>query len=647
MAYLDGELLFYQRFTVRRHIQACWECRLRLDEIERQVLEFTRAIKEDTFPGGHRWVDARLGFLARANILAGEVFAASRKPVPAASVRRLAWAAGGLFLVVGTWGVTRRAQEAQTPTPREVMTRVEMAEVKAVRGPVHQRFRLVARQIRPAAVQRESCLELWYEPDHGRFAARVEDPAGTLRHAIWQPEPSRQYIYNPLRADRAIRVSRTETKARWSTILFREGLNLEDLEAGLVEWIEKRQWEPLAMSSGVALFVSQEGATLHAEVFDKRRLRLSAVKVVGRITVVFTLEVDAPGYQPRLQSIRYESPARTLELTFVPEMAGDVMVTSFEPPISLLRLARKPIIPDRPGLKLRQPQWRPSQPDLTELEIELWYALHRVGACLGEPVEVLRQPDETLLVRGVASTPERRQQLMAVLAAFMANPAVRVEMQTTEEALREIPAQEITLSATPQHVSPAPVHAFLEKYFSRTFKAPSRAAERFEDEALSRSDGLMAEAWALRRLAERFTENPDADPHSRARSLLAAMVHDHLRELRLRAGETQEFLVPALSSIPATSALTPPGRRSRDAGDTWQHLLVGVFDDLASLNNRLVQLFTGGQNPRSPESLVPEIFAGLRAVAAGAQDAAESLAGAFPASTASAGQEHPSPERPE
>ena len=73
IAHLDGELPFYRRRLVRRHLASCWQCRLRLSEIEKQVFQVTHGMEEDSFPGPQGIVDARLRFQRAADQIAAEV----------------------------------------------------------------------------------------------------------------------------------------------------------------------------------------------------------------------------------------------------------------------------------------------------------------------------------------------------------------------------------------------------------------------------------------------------------------------------------------------------------------------------------------------------------------------------------------------
>ena len=129
ISHLDGELPFYRRVPVNRHLAQCWQCRLRLKEIEKQVLELTQAMREDTFPGSQRLVEARLKFLREAEEIAEE--APPAKP----ATWKLAWAAAAcVALPLGLWWATRAPGRQPDPSPASAIRLVEMAEGRAGAG---------------------------------------------------------------------------------------------------------------------------------------------------------------------------------------------------------------------------------------------------------------------------------------------------------------------------------------------------------------------------------------------------------------------------------------------------------------------------------------------------------------------------------
>jgi len=97
IAWLDGELPFYRRALVRRHLSACWKCACAERDREAGARRHS-SHGEGLFPGSERVVAARLRFLQAVEGSAG---AAPARP---AWGRRLAWAAACLALVAAACG---------------------------------------------------------------------------------------------------------------------------------------------------------------------------------------------------------------------------------------------------------------------------------------------------------------------------------------------------------------------------------------------------------------------------------------------------------------------------------------------------------------------------------------------------------------
>ncbi|HSW48867.1 MAG TPA: hypothetical protein VLH09_01775, partial [Bryobacteraceae bacterium] len=317
IAWLDGELPFCRRTLVRGHLAVCWKCRLRLSQIEKQILDVTRAFEEDTFPGAERVVRARLRFLEETGRLTSFV-----ERVRPAWGRRLAWAAACLVLVAGGWWISRRPAAAPPAlVAGDVARQAVQAEARLILGPVQQEFRVVARQLRPREVTVESRLEVWSDPGEERFACRLSGSGGALRHALWHPDSRRSYVYNPARSLAVVSWSPQVTRAQWSDLLLHEGVTLEYLEESLMSWLENRPWRPVALSSGLALATAGDDEALRAETAfsatGEEIVRLSVWKRSGAVSVGFILEVDPRTFLPRLQRIVHESPSRLLELWIV------------------------------------------------------------------------------------------------------------------------------------------------------------------------------------------------------------------------------------------------------------------------------------------------------------------------------------------
>src|SRR5205823_4595740 len=80
----------------------------------------------------------------------------------------------------------------------------------------------------------------------------------------------------------------------------------------------------------------------------------------------------------------------------------------------------------------------PSPPIATaELEVEVLRLLHQAGADLGEQLSVTRRPEGELRVEGIVETDQRKQEILRALNSVVSNPAVKVEVNTVAEALKQ------------------------------------------------------------------------------------------------------------------------------------------------------------------------------------------------------------------
>lgn len=586
IAHLDGELPFYRREIVRRHVEKCWRCRLRLSEIEEQVLETARAMERDSFPGPGRVAAARLRFLDRADAVAEGVFRARLRP--AAARPALAWTAAGVAILglFAAWRLTR--EEAAPVSARETIQRIETAVGASAQAPAHQRFRVVVRQLRPEPASRERVLELWSEPERGRYTTRLSDSGGTLRHALWQPSPDRQYVYSAAGAAQVVAITRRQAREGWNEILFRDGLTLEDLEAGLLTWLENRPWRPISLSSGAALLADAGGGALSVEEMPAG-LRLRAARTSGGVSVEFVLEVDRRTYVPRLQFIRYESAGRSLELRLSSEPAGTT-AASFEPP-RMLSKAPAPL------LASPTPRLHPAAPDAFFFEVEIYHALHRVRACLGETIEVARGAGGSFQVRGAVGSAERKEQVLTALAP-LGGPRLFVSLKSASEMLNEIGPASVTLAQPPAAAGPSGRRRRI-KALAAHFGASEAAAEEFAERALSAGEDLMRDAQALRLLAERFGGR-EAFASPGAYRMLTAMSCDHLTGLESKLRTAAELLRPVVGPIEARVAAAP------GSGSRWDTELLSIFQQCNGLNERLRRLLTGDDDGARP-GLVREI----------------------------------------
>jgi hypothetical protein len=209
--------------------------------------------------------------------------------------------------------------------------------------------------------------------------------------------------------------------------------------------------------------------------------------------------------------------------------------------------------------------------------------LHRIGADLGDPVEV-NLTDGKVLVSGAGVSPERQRQVHELLDNA---PNVEVRFSQPEAALITPPAE---APATAGDAANLGIQTRLEKQLG------GRAAfERFSTHVLDGNEAAMAHAYALRSVAERF---PAANEQSMAapdRAQLHRLARDHVAALETQVRVMEGALDPVLAGV-GGKATTVPSAAGADAA--WQQAAEDTFRASRRLEVLLSVLLgvTPGQN---------------------------------------------------
>lgn len=592
LARLDGELTLRRQRAVKKHLNACWECRARLAELEAEAESVSRAFAQQDFPGVDRIEMARRKFHQWR-----EEFELNLSLTPHAAraqtfSQRLSFAIAGTFLAcvvgLGVWFASRHA----IPGPQVVLANAQKVEESDTRGApaVHQSFRIEVVPIQPHAPGNVGRLEVWSEPGSGRLAARWSDREGKLRKAVWRPERNRQYFYSLGAAVPLVSQGKPGTWQRASlSALADSGLDPQELELEFMKWLGNHRWRPVLLASNLGEFVEESGVALRAERVASedhgQAIRLTAWREDQGRRVEVILDVDARSYRPRLETIRFFAPGRIIELRLVAKrsepIAPEIMRPElFEPDSNLV--ASNPPTP-----RVTQPAAAPLPADLSiaklaALEVDVLHQLDQVGAVLGEQVSVARTPKGQLRVEGVVDTDERKDEILRALSPFRNNAAVKLKVSTVAEAAsaeakaREAPESSGTLLMRELEVTmePTAVFAELRRLFSATeespegrgpAKAPPSSAtaqdeeiRRFAKRMLNLSQQALLHAWALKHFVERFSPAELEALPPDARTKWRVLVRDHAHGFR----EETEALRLELQRI----FFAPPSAKSPDAG---------------------------------------------------------------------------------
>jgi hypothetical protein len=652
LGHLDGELAPWLERSVARHLRSCWECRRPLSELEVQIESLSQLLEhpedlqrraqaaEFKFRAWQAQFEQDLGSAPRFRLLSGTT---PRKQLALALSLVLMCLLGLAFWI---------RERLAPPQPSRILAQTRQYEQQFYREavPIHHTFQVEVVEIEPRRLSRSSRVKIWSKPDEGRYAARWEDSSGMLKHALWRPDPRQEYTYDSSQAAAIISRPASPPEAISLMELSRFGLEAEQIEAGFLKWIFGQRWRPISLAADFIAFSNQEGVVLQAMPFsvadEPPAIRLSARKRSGDLSIEVVMDVDARSYRPRFQTVRFANGYRTVELRLRPVRTETVasyqsMSALFEPDVPIRPQDRRATIArltsptrrgsDVPQINLRHLEETGQSP---VLEIKARYALHRIRACLGEPIEILPQPSGRLMVRGTAKTEDRKQEILAALQPLV---GLTVEIQTIEEALAASkasgaggsgdsePTGNVTDSAEirARHL---PIQSLLEEYFSRRHQ-PGRLKGSQKDpalvgaeitglanQAISLSQKAWLEGWALRRLIERYPSSKVHQLQADTHWLLEAMIREHLSELKSHSAASRLLLEPVLSSLLHDKLSTGVGLEDR-----FSSVPLALETDLAALSLQLVTIC------EQSKKLTYGLFAGIDLGAGQEEQAMRSL----------------------
>jgi hypothetical protein len=243
-------------------------------------------------------------------------------------------------------------------------------------------------------------------------------------------------------------------------------------------------------------------------------------------------------------------------------------------------------------------------------ELHAVAALQRVGADLGDPIDVSRSGSE-ILVTGVGIAPKRQQEIHDALSSQS-----RVEVRFMESPPPWVPTE-------PRRETPGSgSSAALEQLQARMAELVGGRAyfTQVAAQVLDLNDPMMSRAYALRRLSERFPVSSEAELIPPDRQLLRNMRQEHAAELRRQSAEIDRLLRPMLGQLTGAMAeAAPPVPEA-----AWQPATEELFQSARRVEKLLAVLFgftgstaagepPGDQLPRQLASSLAELRARLDA----------------------------------
>lgn len=549
MRYADGEMPARKAREMRSHLEACWQCRAGLEELQKVISDCVRYRKDllhvylPSPPA--RWGDIYQGFAE---------IDASRNDVP-------------LFLRIRE---SLRLRLNATPrwAPRWATRWATAALTIILVGVLSVEF-LQTPSIQAAELLRKAAVAADARPAKPRLIQ-----IKTSKHQITR------------RLNSAVSASSTEA-ATEIQVLFR---------AARYNWND-----PLSVRSyqdwrdGLA-DKRDDVTTVTDQTPDQSVYRIHTAAATGEIAQA-TLTLRVLDLQPVHERFEFRD-REWMEISELPDEA----TPAFALAPALAALAGNPHTAPGPA--------RSTEATVGE-ELQVFAALHRIGADLGDPIEVTRERSQ-IVVAGVGIAPERQEQIHKVLDA-VPNVVVRFS--------------EPGAAASHQYAQPAPPAA-PAKSISQQFQARIEQQiggrqnfEQFSSQLLDLTDAMMSRAYALRRLADRFSKDLEVSLSPADRQVLQNLNREHATAIKQQAAQMERLLKPVLVPLGGSPA---GGTGSGILSVSWQPATEELFQNARSVETLLAVMLgvtPGNSNAQLPSEVLVSV-AQLRA----SSDAYEQLA---------------------
>ncbi|MEW5979758.1 MAG: zf-HC2 domain-containing protein [Acidobacteriota bacterium] len=584
--YLDGEMNAAANHRMETHLRRCWGCRVKRTRMDRFVSDFMEVRRFSLGSSGNSPSGALLRLDARLDRLDSEdgVLPFRRRLIDSLglthglrrlSVRWVAFVVASFFMLL----ILLRLSSAPPVSAEEVLFRVGQAEAQrmhAVPAPVIYEKLEVRR--RSASGHLDTVTwEVWNDTTKKRLRHRVKDSGG-LRFLPEKGNTSSTALRSSGGKERAVGlpVSSRHPKTPIPPILDELEHVFRTYRADFGQPLSPRNYEAWRDSIGDKFEEVHRGDLPNGD-------RSIILRASGRgpflpdsvVRAEFT--VRQKDWRPVAQRLQVQKEDGIVDYE-LGEIAFDLITLGRLPPSifadsSVRTIARVPV----PLLETFQADARSSssEADLLAAEVEAWYGLHSVRACIGRPILVTRVGLNQIEVEGVVETDGRKAEILAALEGIQ---HVTPKVRTTEEDLvvssslaNTLPPDEKTqtdaevVSSSPQlGLTGVPterlvIEDLLEQYFvasgttapgqeNNAGSVQSQIAE-FARETISTSVYALEEAWALRRLVESQPALDGNELPAASRRLLAVMAQDHLTALEEELNQLRVRLEPVLCAL--------------------------------------------------------------------------------------------------
>ena len=216
-------------------------------------------------------------------------------------------------------------------------------------------------------------------------------------------------------------------------------------------------------------------------------------------------------------------------------------------------------------------------------------ALDRIGADVGEPIDVFEDlQHHNVVVRASGISAERQEQIAMVL-----KPLPRVVLRVDSDTSSKPPEQ----PTAPEKYSvniPAPLRQQFEDKLGGAV-----ALQEATDRVLEASASVVAQAHAMEVLARDFAPETEAHLRTQDRDLLLELRENHVRELERLLAQIQTELKPLLAPRDRASE-----QSLADKAETWQAGVPNLVVAAQEMDRALNRLLAGSYSQSSGEQML-------------------------------------------
>lgn len=341
-----------------------------------------------------------------------------------------------------------------------------------------------------------------------------------------------------------------------------------------------RQWNSPLTAEGFAAWRASLATKKDKVKRSGDKLTLDTTAETGSIRSA-SIVVRAKDFHPVEQHIHFADDRR---LDFL-ELAFDV---SDEQP------AAERTVPAQEAAHNRPPTLNETAPatpvDLDETELAVRYAMFIKKLDLGEDLVILSTTDK-VTVTGTASSTEQADAIRASLG----------NMQNVQ-VLVTAPGAASTSESTPRHSASvkgqaSSVPSLLRDVLENSFGSREERLD-FVDQCLTASDTALSQAWALKRLADRYDEATERRLNPESIRKVREMLRVHLDQLR----RANTALDPLLRFLPDSRSQSP------SAPTNFRDGVSSLFREVQRQDSVVARLIVGTQANGQDLSAAAETF---------------------------------------